>query len=334
MSTKKEGREVVSSLYVLKALCAFGVIILHVPLVEWGDAMQLWASMTVPVFFMITGYFLFSKDDAKLQERLLASMRKVALITAVLHLIFSPIVIATGSLEGAGWVVYAKWLFMGQMPGFGHLWYMTALLLALITLWGWVKCFGSKLLSFFPALVVIWLVQGGYRELLTGVQESMMTCNFVTYALPCLTTGFVIRKYEDKILRVRWLIPTLAIFVGAYINSFVLDAFISPLYLKPLFRIALGLTAFFLALQYKSIGKGSALEYIGRELSGNIYYFHALSIWLLALFLPKTSDVWRGFLPNVPLYELCMLGAITILTLLIAWVVVRLQRALGVRILQ
>lgn len=74
-----------------------------------------------------------------------------------------------------------------------------------------------------------------------------------------------------------------------------------------------------LALGNKSFGAGSMVERIGRDLSGNIYYFHGLFIFML-------EGVWG--------YE--QFGAIYIfvLSLGFAYLVVGLQRRLGIRVLR
>lgn len=54
----KQAKESIASLYVLKALCAFGIVILHAPIGVLTVPLRLLASVTVPIFFMITGYFL------------------------------------------------------------------------------------------------------------------------------------------------------------------------------------------------------------------------------------------------------------------------------------
>lgn len=55
MSIPKDG---ISSLYCLKALCAFGVVVLDAPLGAFTDCVRAIAAVTVPLFFMITGCLL------------------------------------------------------------------------------------------------------------------------------------------------------------------------------------------------------------------------------------------------------------------------------------
>lgn len=69
-------KESIASLYVLKALCAFGVVILHSPIGVLTAPIQLIASITVPIFFMITGYFLYTDDAMVLNQRLNGSIKK------------------------------------------------------------------------------------------------------------------------------------------------------------------------------------------------------------------------------------------------------------------
>lgn len=52
-------KELIHSLYLLKAICAFMVVGIHTPLGgSLHDALRPIFDVAVPLFFMITGYFL------------------------------------------------------------------------------------------------------------------------------------------------------------------------------------------------------------------------------------------------------------------------------------
>lgn len=60
----------ISSLYVLKAICAFLVVVCHIPF-DWAmPFLEPLRRIAVPVFFMITGYFLYYPEQAKFRRRL------------------------------------------------------------------------------------------------------------------------------------------------------------------------------------------------------------------------------------------------------------------------
>ena len=64
-----EQRKSISSLYVLKAICAFLVVIIHFPM-KYGYYFYPIVRIAVPCFFMISGYFLYSDNREKLMSNL------------------------------------------------------------------------------------------------------------------------------------------------------------------------------------------------------------------------------------------------------------------------
>lgn len=111
----------------------------------------------------------------------------------------------------------------------------------------------------------------------------------------------------------------LAIIALSHAFKFVVPQWIDPIYYVTINRTMMILAILMLALGNKSFGAGSMVERIGRDLSGNIYYFHGLFIFML-------EGVWG--------YE--QFGAIYIfvLSLGFAYLVVGLQRRLGIRVLR
>lgn len=306
----------ISSLYVLKALCAVGVVILHAPLGVATDALRHLASITVPVFFMITGYFLYHTDRDVVLSRLSKSMRKIVPLILLLNLVYYPLNPIQGPI-GETYMLYFKWLALGMTPGAGHLWYLTALLQALIILWLWFRLARGRWLWLFLLLWIVRAVSEEYRMPLFGSAPSILSANVLCYALPCVVGGIFMRRYEGSISGRPWgLIAGLSI-VLSYINEFggLWPSFV----LHPLMRTAMIISIFAYALQNKPRGQGSCLEYIGRELSGNIYYFHGLFILLM--------NEW-------PMYD--SLGAIYVLlaSVLLAYTLIRVQDRLNVSILR
>lgn len=76
------------SIDILKALCAFLVIILHV---AWAytDTFLPLARAAVPVFFMISGYFMYRDSAAGVgADRLRRALRRIGMITLWATLLF------------------------------------------------------------------------------------------------------------------------------------------------------------------------------------------------------------------------------------------------------
>src|SRR3712207_3927817 len=118
--TIAQKRQEISSLYVLKAFVALVVINYHAPLeIDWLYL----PGVTTEIFFAITGYFLYSSDISKVQERIKGSVKKVLPIILITHLVYYPLDPIQGSIKEQ-YIMYFRWLVQGMPPAAGHLWYL------------------------------------------------------------------------------------------------------------------------------------------------------------------------------------------------------------------
>lgn len=318
MQTQAKDREV-SSLYVLKALCAMGVVALHAPSGWATNAVQLIASVSVPIFYMITGYFLYNADVDKLSERLVGSIKKITLVILITHAVYT-LAYWQSIPPLSQYMLWFKWIVLGQHFAGGHLWYLTALLEALILFWLLVRTGYAKYIPYFVACLALKFVFEDYRELLFGSQPSMMAANALFYAIPFVALGFVFRQYKSYLTSLSC--ATWAMFAAialAYINRFLLEGLVVQILLTPVARVAMVSTMFVVALQQAQWGKGSYLELVGKDLSGNIYYWHDFMIRLAMLLLGQSLFQNYGAL------------VATVLSIVLAYGVVRLQKLISVR---
>ncbi|MDY5858868.1 MAG: acyltransferase [Porphyromonas sp.] len=325
-NTHPSKRQPIASLYVLKALCALGVVILHAPLGWTTDSLRLLASVTVPIFYMITGYFLYTEDERKVGDRLSGSIRKLVIILLILNVALT--LMSLDSIPPLNdWVLWVKWLILGQHYTYAHLWYLMAGLEALVLFWVMNKL---GLTRFIPWLMALWLLKfvfEDYRPLLFGEPASMLAANAVFYAIPCIAAGWFVRKHQELLLRCPYLGLSLVLSIAiAFVVRFGLSDAIEPqatwqILLTPIARTFMIISIFLFALRHSSYGAGGRMEYLGRELSGNIYYWHGCFITLCAAVLP--AHIYDNF------------GAlfVAVLSILFAQVVVSLQRKLGVNYL-
>ena len=75
-SPARSSRPPISSLYVAKAFAALLVVIAHIPLGALKAWIYPWTLIAVPIFFLISGYFLYSLDESKSAERTWQSLKK------------------------------------------------------------------------------------------------------------------------------------------------------------------------------------------------------------------------------------------------------------------
>ena len=316
----------IPSLYVLKALLAFVVVTCHSPLaLSWlqipGGAVEL--------FFSITGYFLYVSDLSKVQVRIWKSVKKVLPIILILQIFYNIIAPPQlGSITTSYWT-YFQWVFMGFSTfASGHLWYLTALLFGLqffslylyVTKGRWVP------LLFF--LILLWAAIGPFRMLLFGKPESVFVFNFLTRAVPYIALGYWIHANQCRLLKYRWLNIYFILLVLMGLEQLVtlyLSNYTASPSLIGLFPIEVAL--FMLFLSHSELGRGTWLEMIGAKYSGNIYYFH-----MAVILLWKQLNPYSALLSEV--YEYGGALIVFIISLGIAWVMVKVQDKIGYHVLK
>ena len=78
----------ISSLYIVKCICAFLVVTCHTPMGQVKEIISPIAMAAVPIFFLISGYFLYSPDERKSYERAKKSLKKIVPIFLLVQLFY------------------------------------------------------------------------------------------------------------------------------------------------------------------------------------------------------------------------------------------------------
>lgn len=316
----------IPSLYVMKALLAISVVALHSPhSLPWIGL----PGLMVELFFVVTGYFLYHPDLGKVQDRIWKSVKKVIPLILILQLFYAILIPpAIGNPLTTYWM-WVRLLFIGLTSFYsGHLWYLTALLLGLVCFSFYLKCFRGRRIPLLFSLILVWAVLDPFRHLLFGQEQSIFAFSFFARAIPFLAVGYYIYANEQILLRYRWeniyfillILMGIEMLLWGYLDNW--DSFPSLINLLPL-RFSL----FMLFLSHKNFGQGTWLEVIGEKYSGNIYYFHMAVIF-----------GWTQLNSHSPLlskiYDYGGALIVTLISLGIAWVVVKVQDKLGYRILK
>ena len=329
LSTERQpatARASVSSLYVLKALLAFVVVTCHSPLVlPWVHI----PGFVVELFFAITGYFLYTADLGKVQLRIWKSVKKIIPIIFILQVFYNLIVPPEfGPITSSYWL-YIQWIFMGFSTfDSGHLWYLTALLLGLLFLGGYLRIMKGRRVPLLFLLILPWIFIGPYRMLLFDKPESIFVFNFLTRAVPFLAMGYWVRANEENLLKYRWINIFFLVLTLMGIECLVTWCLSGYKYAaSAIAMFPMPFAAFMLMLSYKSLGQGTWLDTIGEKYSGNIYYFH------MAVIIG-----WKALNAHSPLlseiYEYGGAFIVFFISLGIAWLVVKLQDLIGYHVLK
>ena len=328
-SPVRSSRPPISSLYVAKAFAALLVVIGHTPMgiaKEWLYPLTLSA---VPIFFLISGYFLYSPDESKSAERAWRSIKKIVPIFLIVTLIYWLMILPNHGNTVRSWEQVWHFLIYGQLTTV-HLWFLMAMLQGLCVLGLALHWRLGRYLWVFVPLMLTALLGGRYSFLITGGEQQNLiyVFNSVSYALPFMSAGYLIKKYEDKIpTRFPWVVLTLLMLALAIVEQPLLRSYGYNHGEGPYIgSFVTAILIFIWALQHKSFGAGTWAETIGAKYSGNIYYFHIAVATIISKVLYAAG---MG-----PVYEQLGSALVFVGSIAVAYVIVRLQDKIGIHILK
>lgn len=270
----------ISSLFVLKAIAAFCVVVIHYPLAFRYELYPL-IYTAVPLFFVITGYFLYKENRTAVISSCKKQLSKIVRITLIASLVYYIYKIIISYLSGGGFVppfysIYDViiWLVFGFNFS-GPLWYMTALCWSLLIIMILYKLGWQKLLYLTPLSFILYNIILAYPLRDISLPWYFET-NFISSGLPWISVGIFIKKNEQ---RINQLFDTTAIWI-AFVITLVLRYIEQYCFVgaepRALINIPLVIIIFILCLRYKSFGENSVLAKFGRKHSTNIYLYHSL----------------------------------------------------------
>lgn len=322
ISSKRLTHKEIPSLYILKALCAFAVILIHTGLIYKGILAPLYR-LAVPLFFMISGYFMVSENGNISVERPWKSLKKIFWInlTATCVYLFYRLLLSifhyfiTGTTDFYS-IFLPKHFWENLLlshPYVYSLWYLVAYMqvLLVVIFFVYIKRF-SLLLKIFPIFFIIGLLMGSYN-LWMPFEELCYHRNFLTMGLPFVLLGSWIKVNQKKCLsffdKTPLLILIFSIF-AAYLEYTVLKLILHTRGDYYLTTILLSLAVFLYFIRSPYIGKDrkitKKLIIIGRDFSLFLYLYHLLVANIIGLIAHKL-----GF--SVANYEYLIVLPLTLL---------------------
>lgn len=265
------------SLQMVKAICAFMVVQQHCR--SWlGSYAVAFHTATVPLFLMISGYFLLDKNGELTTKRLAHAIKKMLIIT-----------IAANAFYILFWTILAK--FDATWPkqditlrivivriangniGWFHLWYLSTALETLIVFYMLAR---YRLIKLAMPLAFIGLVISfifGFSDTFT-LPSSYNVREFLILGIPFMYMGMLVRLNEHRItasaLTILYFMP-LVLGLG-YLEDYVRDGII-------VMRPIIATTLFIFAIRLHP--KHNIIAEIGRKHSANIYILHPFFSYLL-----------------------------------------------------
>ena len=201
------------SIDILKFICAILVVFLHTDCVYHDYILPL-TRCAVPCFFMISGYLLFNDGDIEI-SRLKRSTRNILHIIVWSTLLFACYKEAVAIHQGSVYIPSLRELFnfivLNENPFGGHLWYLGAYLYVLLIAMIISKYKIWKYMFYaIPILLLTDLILGKYSLLFLDREFPVIYVrNFLFVGLPYFALGACLKKYSDKISKIKyyyWLI--------------------------------------------------------------------------------------------------------------------------------
>lgn len=280
--------------------------------------------IAVPIFLMITGYFLFSPRAEVVASRALRSSLKILPAILILNLVYLLPLLWRGDSPIGSMYDLVKWLLVGKKIE-GVLWYLTALAYALLVVYTVCRLGGHRYLRGFLVLIPIGMLLSRY-SFVWGVGHNIFDeFNFISLGLPYLILGYTLRCYEEKLRSWHWEAITFVIFFLGAIEVMCFRDLIPVYWGRYLTTPLLATSIFMWCLRYPNFGQGTLTARVGKHYAGNIYYWHMLVALTIEAVLRRMG--WHIFFE-----DLAMLY-VFVGSLLVSYIVVAVQRRLGVRYL-
>lgn len=319
-----QSKQQISSLYLLKGICAFLVVTCHAPFLCGGDqAITFLASAAVPFFFTITGYFLYKDDLFAYRERLLMTVKKLLPIICICNVVYFVWIYPKHGSAIQSWQDVFNLIVYGSSI-MGVLWYLTA------SVWGILSIY---LLSYLPGgggRLLVWLLPLTLVSVLTKSYPDVLDVgdpyNALGYSIPYISLGIILRRWQPVVPSFRaWQVGVITLLLfgeNLVLNSFYKSAFSGPF----LMTLPFVFVVFSYLIKNPNFGKGSWVAELGNKYSGNIYYWHVLMVTVGAyLFRFMGLEVY---------YKEFSAFVAFMLSYCLAVVIVRLQERLGINILR
>lgn len=290
-----------SSLFILKAIGALFVLMIHFHF-PCSHYFEPFYKCGVPLFFIISGFFLYNPNIEKQKKRINKSVIKILKLIVFFNLIYYLLFLyINGESKIHNVNDFIRLIIYGSSIS-GHLWFLTSYLWTIL------------LILFFKSLRIKDYVLYGLSGVccIEGVLEqqysfiglegfSILNYNLplLGASLPMMVSGYYIKKHEQSIIHFVHHHCKLAFFIFIvcltlpyaehrllsithhYTGSFMFSTFLAVI------------AMFLYCVNKPTFGKGSYIETIGKGHSGNIYYWQFFPCPFVLLFVPY--DIFSKF---------------------------------------
>lgn len=281
-SVQKSNKKRIESLYVLKAICAFFVISIHVNVLIPDVYLQPIAGVGTPCFLSITGYLLYSANQERELGKCIAWTKKCFWLALVFNIFYFVVAyfFHPESLYALDVAQCIRLFVLGSGILGSNLWYLTALCEALLILWLIIR-FAPGIIKYLPLLFIVAFVCRNFEDNPAYAQYHLTAfrCTCVVMSLPFLATGYLLHKHQQKIMDLVnvnvCFIVSLLMVIAEYLIRLHFGVMCNYFYI-----FTYPLVVFLMLLCVKNSDFTlPVLGEIGKKHSPNIYYFHGAVLW-------------------------------------------------------
>jgi surface polysaccharide O-acyltransferase-like enzyme len=279
------------SIELLKLFAVFFVVIIHNPFAsDFGSAVSAIARFSVPIFFMITGYFVIQPGNTSLKlKKQILKLTKFYIFYEFIYILYA-YVIALSTNRSANFPNLLKENFqhilISPIMGY-HLWYLINIIWVLIIIY--VFNYFNKLKMLFICSIILHLIGIIISNLSMQIFHRYLpldnTRNFLFFGLFYVILGIYIKKIDiDKIKINKYFILIIAILfcLLQITEKYLWHQFFNSKFGDYYFSSIFASIAIFLFVRKCNVKK----EFIQRfvKYSMPIYFLHVLIMSLLGLF--------------------------------------------------
>lgn len=256
--------------------------------------------IAVPIFLMISGYFLVGKDGTISERRISKILKKIFIITVTTNLIYY---VFKAFVYGIYKWPVVETILVGSTLN-GAMWYMNTYMQALIIIWVIVKLRKTQIFPWIAIFgLLLNLILGSYYWLIWDAKPILtldadpnpyaLNRNFLTIGLPCIIAGIWIRLKERPLVLKKLLTAGTILLIAVYAECEFIKYFSNSA--EPagdiiIFTLPLAIIIFLLGLNVpQEMRLISGLAYFGKNHSTNLFLFHVIVraiILLIAIRIP------------------------------------------------
>lgn len=279
-----------------KALAAYFIIIVHTGFPKtFGVIANCIARFAVPLFFMISGYYLYSTDREKIQSKIPRKIKhigKITIISSIIYLIWNILILMPNKLEIKSWLKSVtslksilQLILFNQVNYAPTLWFLFALLYCYIIML-FVNKFNLYKISYLliPILLFVNIVGSDVMEMV-GKVIPYLFMNFLFFGFPFFMLGNLINRKKESVKK----ISNKALFFLIVIGNLmvIIERFITIR--KEVYFGSIIVVSCMFILSINNINntdkfRCSIMENIGEKLSLFIYISHPIIIYIIEKF--------------------------------------------------